>query len=293
MTQRDFDGVATPTRRPHPLPAALPVLLLPVRIEVRFNADTSPPELWVRIFPDQIAIDSHDERVTNAEVRHTHRYWETVWRAGTADASAASAAWSSLANRFGPTRGAYLVHSSLLTPTNLASRPATATPEGTPLTPSPAFPALTPTDRKPASPAAAPCCLARPLDGHAASAGRRRETGCVEPGRSGSHGRARSVRRTRCDTRRAGNRRRHAMDGRFRRCRRGRDGPSDRDRRRRPARRVRPDLGPRPRRVGAGQGARDLPRPRRRASLHRRVRIRPAGSAYEQHCRRTGRVHAQ
>jgi hypothetical protein len=145
-----------------PPPASLPVLLLPVRVELRFERDGAQPELWVRIFPDQISIDSHDPRVTDAEIDATTRYWETLWRAGTADQAAASAAWASLAQRFGATRAAYLVHSQLLTPANLAARPADPTPDGAPLTPPPAFPTVDAADRRPAAWSSAPVARGLP-----------------------------------------------------------------------------------------------------------------------------------
>jgi hypothetical protein len=54
-----------PIREQGGLDAKVPLLLLPVHIQTRFvdpatNARQGAPELWVRIFPDQIAVDSHD-----------------------------------------------------------------------------------------------------------------------------------------------------------------------------------------------------------------------------------------
>src|SRR5215212_773582 len=39
----------------------LPFLLLPVRIETRFMSVGRGKELWVRIFPDDIAVDTHEK----------------------------------------------------------------------------------------------------------------------------------------------------------------------------------------------------------------------------------------
>lgn len=59
-----------PTPAPTPaLDAGTPLLLLPVNVETRFM-DPSPgkSELWVRIYPDQIAIDTHEPELTAQEV---------------------------------------------------------------------------------------------------------------------------------------------------------------------------------------------------------------------------------
>jgi hypothetical protein len=145
-----------------PLPAAQPALLLPVRIETRFATEGAQPELWVRVFPDQIAVDSHDPRLTDAEVKAGHRYWRALWHAGTADEDAARGAWQSLAQRFGATRAAFLAHAPTLVPSNLAQRPVAATPAGADPVPPPDFPSLTPDDRRPATPARAARALGLP-----------------------------------------------------------------------------------------------------------------------------------
>src|SRR5689334_588856 len=49
------------------LSTALPVALLPVRIETRFADDATGVLLKVRIYPDQIHVDAHDPRVTPGE----------------------------------------------------------------------------------------------------------------------------------------------------------------------------------------------------------------------------------
>ena len=57
------------------LPTTSPVLLLPVRLETRFIDGANGPELWVRIYPDQIAIDTHEPALTAAEQTAGEAYW--------------------------------------------------------------------------------------------------------------------------------------------------------------------------------------------------------------------------
>ncbi len=121
--------------------AATPMLLLPVHVETRFmDTAAGPSELWVRIYPDAIAIDAHEPGLTDREVADGQAYWDAVWRAGTlpADSDRVKAPWRGLAGRYGAERAAWLALQ--LTPTNLAARPVAATPDGAAPTPPPAYP---------------------------------------------------------------------------------------------------------------------------------------------------------
>ena len=112
------------------LDATLPVALLPVRLETRFNPD-KPTELLVRILPDDIHGHSHEPECTADEMVAGKRYWETVWSSPTTEPDATladRAAWSDLAARVGLNRAAWLVR--VLTPANLGTRP-----QGTPTFP--------------------------------------------------------------------------------------------------------------------------------------------------------------
>ncbi|RKN60021.1 hypothetical protein D7231_33630 [Streptomyces klenkii] len=95
------------------LDGRLPVAMLPVRIETRFDSAT---RLQVRVFPDQVHIDAHDPALTADEAEGARWYWNERWRAGLEDAAAAKAAWQGLTSRFRPGRAAYLVKA--MTPAN-------------------------------------------------------------------------------------------------------------------------------------------------------------------------------
>jgi hypothetical protein len=87
----------------------LPILLLPLRLETRWKTDAiapASPELWVRVYPDDVAITSHEPLLTDAEVTHGHAYWSAVVRA--APTRAEAAAWRALATRFGANRAAWV-----------------------------------------------------------------------------------------------------------------------------------------------------------------------------------------
>src|SRR5438309_7467104 len=125
----------------HQLDAATPVLFLPVNIETRFmdNSD-GRPELWLRIYPDQIAINSHEPELTDQEIADGATYWDAVWRAGNPPpaADAVKAPWRGLASLYGSSRAAWIAKT--MTPSNLALQPVPPTPAGTDPNPKPVYP---------------------------------------------------------------------------------------------------------------------------------------------------------
>jgi chromosome segregation ATPase len=72
---------------PHPrsvvrnLDDSIPFLLLPVRIETRFMTTLERPELWLRIYPDDIAIHTHEKVLTNQEITEGEKYWRFLFAA--------------------------------------------------------------------------------------------------------------------------------------------------------------------------------------------------------------------
>ena len=104
---------------------AVPLLLLPVRIETRSDDDGAV--LRVRIYPDDIHVDAFDEQLTHDEVRAGKRYWLARWPPL---ASGGPDPWAELIGAVGPRRAAWVA--TALTPTNLDDRPAAA-PQFTPV----------------------------------------------------------------------------------------------------------------------------------------------------------------
>ena len=92
----------------------LPILLLPLRVETRWRVEQR--ELWVRVFPDDIAVVTHEKVLTDAEVTHGQAYWTA--RHG-ADDDAANKAWQALADRLGANRAAWVALET--EPTNWAA----------------------------------------------------------------------------------------------------------------------------------------------------------------------------
>jgi hypothetical protein len=128
------------------LPANVPLLLLPVRIETRFVAssdlvpqvfttavvDVPDAQLLLRVYPDTINTSSFEPELTDDEVQAGTRYWSALWSLGDPPPDEpARAALKTLATTFGPRRAAWIVVTT--TPVNLADRPG-----GSPQFPTPA-----------------------------------------------------------------------------------------------------------------------------------------------------------
>lgn len=106
------------------LSAEYPVVLLPVRIETIFAERAGGgSELRIRVYPDEIASDTHEPALMDTEQRAGEAYWQLAW-----DRTKERDAWRVIVTNYPATRAAWIVHQ--MTPTNLASRP-----EGAPLFP--------------------------------------------------------------------------------------------------------------------------------------------------------------
>jgi hypothetical protein len=126
---------------PRPLDARTPLLMMPVNIETRFvDLSDNRSQLWVRIYPDQIAINTHEPELTDQEVAAGKEYWDAVWRAGNPPPSveAVKAPWRGLASKYDPPRAAWIALT--MTPENVTLQPVAPVPDGVAAVPSPQYP---------------------------------------------------------------------------------------------------------------------------------------------------------
>ncbi|MFW5941899.1 MAG: hypothetical protein ACOCXI_08870 [Chloroflexota bacterium] len=121
---QEFLAFTNPVENVGSLQDDCPILLFPLRLETRFKKVTREDEtidqLWVRVFPDEIAVNSFESDLSDAEVRNARAYWLARWAAGK-DLDGNRGAWRSLAAAHGPGRAYWLTQNYF--PTNLADEP--------------------------------------------------------------------------------------------------------------------------------------------------------------------------
>jgi hypothetical protein len=106
-----------------------PFLLLPVRLETRFKTITigeqRQNQLWVRVYPDDCAIDTFEATLSEVEVKSARTYWVNRWQAGGVEAQQRGA-WRGLVSSHGSGRAAWIVEQ--YQPLNLSTEPSKAQP---------------------------------------------------------------------------------------------------------------------------------------------------------------------
>lgn len=100
------------------LDAQYPIVLLPIRLETRFEPGLGDqrPVLKIRVYPDEIFADAHEPALTAAEADAGRAYWQASWAGGET-----LAAWQSLVAGAGAPRAAWIAQR--MQPDNLSERP--------------------------------------------------------------------------------------------------------------------------------------------------------------------------
>jgi hypothetical protein len=102
----------------------IPIALFPVRMETRFKrverGESVSTVLCVRVFPDDVLIDTFQPEISETELRNVTIYWTHRWRAG-GDPSGHRSAWSALVRSNGAGRAKWLI--DRVKPLNLADEP--------------------------------------------------------------------------------------------------------------------------------------------------------------------------
>jgi hypothetical protein len=106
----------------------IPFLLLPLRIETRFKkipvSETEiQNQLWVRVYPDDCAVDTFEPILSKNELKAAETYWIEMWKAGGIEVQERGA-WKVLVGSHGSGRAAWIVQRQEdFKPKNLADKP--------------------------------------------------------------------------------------------------------------------------------------------------------------------------
>jgi hypothetical protein len=87
-----------------------PILLMPLRIETRWRIQEK--ELWVRVYPDDCAVDSFEPTLSEPEVGNGQRFWTGMWQAGGVETQQ-RAAWRDIVASHGVGRSAWIIQNYL------------------------------------------------------------------------------------------------------------------------------------------------------------------------------------
>ena len=97
-------------------------------------------ELWIRIFPDDIAVHTHEKELTEIEIKAAQTFWKHIWHAAD-DGSLRLGAWRGIVSSRGPERAAWIARQ--MEPLNPDDKPAVVIDAVDDLPVEPVFPETT------------------------------------------------------------------------------------------------------------------------------------------------------
>lgn len=103
----------TPRQLISQLDDSLPFLMFPVRLETRFMGSGAGRELWVRVYPDDIAVHTHEKELSRDDADSGVEYWIQRTIAASLEnqkerEQLEKGAWRALVNSHGGTRAAWI-----------------------------------------------------------------------------------------------------------------------------------------------------------------------------------------
>src|SRR5688572_27768298 len=104
----DFFTSLDPAKLITDLNDAFPILLFPLRLEIRFKSTGTLPQLWLRVYPDDCNINNREDLLSESEITNAKTFWTGTWKAGGVEIEE-KAAWRTLVNNHGSGRAAWII----------------------------------------------------------------------------------------------------------------------------------------------------------------------------------------
>src|SRR5688572_2780591 len=104
----DFFTSLDPAKLITDLNDTFPILLFPLRLEIRFKSTGTQPQLWLRVYPDDCNINNREDLLSESEITNAKTFWTGTWKAGGVVLEE-KAAWRTLVNNHGSGRAAWII----------------------------------------------------------------------------------------------------------------------------------------------------------------------------------------
>ncbi|MFC3559245.1 hypothetical protein [Pedobacter jamesrossensis] len=97
----------------------IPINLFPVRLETKYRQTLRGTQLLVRVYPDDISIITHEQMLTESELKFGQKHWQILFQT-TNNKELTNNAWKNIWKEFGGNRAAWVAKSTK--PTNWEQR---------------------------------------------------------------------------------------------------------------------------------------------------------------------------
>lgn len=98
-----------PTKAIAELSDNYPLLLFPLRLEIRFKIIDQQHQLWLRVYPDDCNVQHKEYILSESELNNAKQFWINYWKAGGIEKDERGA-WAGLVNSHGSGRSTYIIN---------------------------------------------------------------------------------------------------------------------------------------------------------------------------------------
>lgn len=94
------------------LSGEIPILLFPLRVQTRFVDGPDGGSLRIRVYPDDISVQSHEPKLTRNEQTVGDQFWSAPQTKPDSETLTQTEIWRGMVGQFGPRRAAWIRHAT-------------------------------------------------------------------------------------------------------------------------------------------------------------------------------------